>query len=450
MWPFGKKKEQSDNKAQTVIYVREEPISLQQEKATKAQNKYTQDYADGNGKLAQKNEENFLHSSDLVFACIDYIAKAASQAVPRVYKVDRNTMKKERVSDKRLLDWEIAPNPFYTWGEMIELIVQGLALSGTSYLTFEKVKGRYESWFLVSPSDVKIVPDARNYIAGVIFKDEISYKASEVIIVRNPTLNNAYYGVPSVRPLFDSLLLEADSIESLKSFYEGSSLLSGIIEAEFAMNNEQIQNLRQQFKELFGKRGRERGGTAVLPGKMKYKPVQASPADAKLIDSLGITDERVMKVFKINPQALGGSPSTPTHIRELMRTTFNTAVRPYLYRIQDQITLFLQQTLKDPDIIFEFDLDRVVELETALDVKTDAAKTLFATGVATLNEARDLVGLSQLDVENADKNILAASMYGSGAVFIQDNTQLIPNDGSAEPAGSTDPEGGKADLPQRS
>jgi len=444
-----KKQEQKNSTSFTVPFQPIQEIKINTEdintKATKANSKIVEDYTDGNNSLAKSTEENYLHTSDLVYACVDYIAKAASQAKPKIYELDRNTNKKVRVKDKLLQGWELSPNPYFTWGEMIELIIQGLTLSGTSFVTFEKVKGRYESWFLSTPSVTKIVPSVKDYIEGVIFNDEIAYKAKEVMVLRNPTLNNAYYGVPTVRPLLDALTLEADAITSLQDFYNGSNLLSGVLESEFAMSNEQIENLRTQFRELFGKSGINRGGTAVLPNKLKYKPIQATPADSKLLDSMAVTDDRVYKVFKLNEAVVGGKSNVlPT--RDLMRLTFNTAVRPYLYRIEDQISLFLQQTFKNSDIIFEFDLDRVVELETSLDVKSNSAKTLFATGVATLNEARDLVGLERLDIENADKNLLAASMYGSGAMFIQDDKPIIEGTNTEDPAGSTDPQGGAPDL----
>jgi len=415
-------------------------------KSSKNQSKLTDTYKDGNNALAKSNEENYFHKVDTVFSCIDYIAKAASQAVPRIYIKDPNSSVRTPVTDKALLQWIDAPTPFHTWGETIELLIQGLQLSGTSYLTFEKVKGRYESWFLTQPSTVKIVP-GKDYIQGVIWNDSITYAANQIIVFRNATLNNAYYGVPSVRPLLDPLLLESSSIEELKTFYEGSTLLSGVLESEFALSNEQVAMLREQFRELFGKKGVERGGTAVLQNKLKYKPIKATPADAKLLESLNLTDERVFKVFKLNPVAVGGETNIPANVKELMRVTFNTAVRPYLYKIADQITIFLKKVTKNQNIVFEFDFDRVVELETSLDTKSQAAKTLFVTGVASLNESRDLVGLPKIDKEEADMNILSASIYGRSATYLQTGESLnIDNQATNNIPGSTDPDGGNPDL----
>ncbi len=419
-------------------------------KATKANKTFGDDYKDGNGKLAKSTEENYFHISELVFSCVDYIGKAASQAIPKIYKVDPKTGDKKPVKDKKLLKWAMQPNEFWSWGDTIELTVQGLLLSGTSYLTFENNKGNYESWFLTPPSKVSIVPDKSKYIKGIIFDEKIAYKVEEVCIIRNPTLNNPYYGVPAVRPLLDTLTLESDSINELKTFYEGSNILGGVIQSELPLNPDQIENLREQFDKLYGKGGSKRRGTAVLPSKMEYKTVQANPKDAMLLESLDVSEQRVLRVFKINSLVLGGESTSTTHPQELMKVVYNTAVRPYLYKIQDSMTMFLRKKFKDDNIVFEFDLDRVVELDTSLDVKASSSKTLYATGVASLNEARNLVGLPKIDAENADKNVLAAYLFGDNFTYIQDAGKEPPagsGTSTSTPSGSTNPQGGTADNP---
>jgi HK97 family phage portal protein len=369
--------------------------------------------------------------------------------VPRIVRIDPVTGDKSDITDSKLLDWVASPNQFQSWGELIELIVQGYFLSGNSFISHELVKGRFESWHLGPPSAVEVVPDRRKYVTGYIYLGKIAYKNTEVIHFKNPTLNNIYYGVPSVRPLLDTLILEGTSIQELKTFYEGSNILSGILQSEYNLSPEQIETVREQFKELYGRNGSERRGTVVLPSSMTYNTVQATPKDAMLLDTLNVSERRVFRVFKINPIALGGAEQSTSHPQELMKATFNTAVRPYLYKIQDQITTFLRDKFKDNSIVFYFDLDRITELETPLDTKANASKTMYSTGIASLNEARDLVGLPPLDVENADKHILAAYLFGENAAYVEGG-YASPSAGGAQtttPAGSTDPEGGVADMP---
>ncbi len=437
MWPFKSKITTPEPLSTNLI-----PVT----KATKAQPEIIEEYKDGNGALSKSVEENTLHTSELIFSCVDYIAKAASQAVLTIEEVNPKTGDSKPIRDKALLKWAKSPNAFQSWGDMIELTLQGILLSGGSYVTHELVKGRYESWFLGPPSNVKIVPHAKKFIEGYIYNDKIAYKQEEVCYIRNPTLNNAYYGVPAVRPLLDTLLLEGYAINELKEFYEGSSLISGILQSEFNLSPEQIAEIRTQFKELYGKDGRSRGGTAVLPAKLTYKPIQANPKDAQLLESLQISDRRVLRVFKLNALALGGEAASTTHPQELMRMVFNTAVRPYLYKIEDQLTIFLQEKLKNENLIVSFDYDRITELETSIDVKSTASKTLYATGIASLNESRDMVGLPALSDELASKHALPAFLFGENIAFIEDGPRENAPVVDGTTPGSTDPQGGNPDL----
>ena len=455
LWPFSKKTNEdkildplSDSGGPNVI------VSPIMEKVTRAQKELLTSYQNGAGALAQGNEENYLATSELVFSCVDYISKAASQAIPRIYEVDPKTGDKKPVKDKKLQAWVSQPNPFWTWGDIIELTIQGILLSGGAFLTHEMVKGNYETWFLGPPSGVKIVPDTRAYIKGFIYQDKVSYKPDEVCYIKNPTLNNFYYGMPAVRPLFDTLMLEASAIDELQTFYKGSNIVTGILRSELPLTTEQVEELREQFNALYGSGGEYRRGTAVLPAKMDYKAIQANPKDAMLIDSLQISEQRVLRVFKLNALALGGEASSTTHPQELMKAVFNTAVRPYLYKIESQLTLFLRQKFKKPNIVFTFDFDRIVELETSLDTKSTAAKTLYSTGVASLNEARDLVGLAKLNTKYADMNVLASYLFGSDFQYIQEVNSESRNPGNTDinnnlsgGAGSTDPQGGANDVP---
>ncbi|MCI4436533.1 MAG: phage portal protein [Ignisphaera sp.] len=413
-------------------------------KASRNNAEAAKNFEGGKGSLAKISEENSFHTSELIFSCVDYITKAASQAVPKIGVLGDNGELLPLPKKDKLNAWIQSPNPFFTWGEMIELNIQAILLSGTTFMTLESNKGNLESWFLGSPSSVKIVPDSSNYIKGVIWKDKITYNADEVCIVRNPTLNNMYYGVPAIRPLLDTLLLESYALEDLKSFYENSSLLTGLLESEYALSPEQVSALQDQFAVMYGQGGVNRGGTAVLPGGITYKPIQVSPNDSKLIDSLQISDKRVLRVFKINALALGGESTSTSKPQDLMKAVFNTAVRPYLYKLEDSITLFLRGKYKNPKLTFTFDLDRVVELETSLDVRADAAKTLYSTGLATLNEGRNMIGLPKVAVDNADKNILAAYLFGTGATYVQDGAALsgVGTAPSTGGAGSTNPTGG--------
>jgi len=166
-----------------------------------------------------------------------------------------------------------------------------------------------------------------------------------------------------------------------------------------------------------------------------------------LLESLEVSEHRVLQTFHLNPLVLGGKLASYTNNpREVQKMAFNGAVRPLLYSLADKLTLFFKKSLKKDTIVVKFDFDRIPEIADSLSDKTTSAKTLWSTGIATLNEARDMVGLPQLETENANKNMIASYLFGDG-VPIEDlgKAPTGGNAGNGATTGSTDPNGGTAD-----
>jgi len=369
-------------------------------------------------------EESALSNSELIYACVDYITKASSQAVPRLYKFDK-AGNKVKVRNAKLNRWIETPNPFTSWSDIIEMSIQGLLLSGNSFLTFEEVGTEIETWFLTAPHMVNVVPDKETFIAGYIYgqdKNQIPYEVDEIIHLKNPTLNNPYYGQPTIRPLFDTLVLEAMASDELNTFYKNSAILTGVLQSEYGLSSKQLEAISTQFKSLYGKGGSNRRGVATLPSGVTYKSIQASPKDAMLLNTLELSEQRVLRAFKLHPIVLGGATGATTHTRELMQTVFNTAVRPFLYKMQEQITHFLRQQKQFKGVYFEFDLDRIVELDTAYVNKAEAVVNVSQSGLMTSNEARDILGLPKIDDERFNSFLIPQHLYGSEVIMFNPET----------------------------
>jgi hypothetical protein len=168
-----------------------------------------------------------------------------------------------------------------------------------------------------------------------------------------------------------------------------------------------------------------------------------------LLDSLKVPEQRIFRAYKIHPVVLGGEITSPTQPQQLMKMVFNTAVRPYLYKIQDKIQQHLNKFYRG--LHFELDLSRVVELDTSLDVKATSARQLYITGITSLNESRELVGLEPLkDVENADKHILAVSIIGEIPHYVENGIPTVEDvtgDVTTNNPSTSDPLGGANDNP---
>lgn len=415
-------------------------------KATKYTPRIIGDYADGANQLSDEDQEASYSTSDLIYSCVDYIATTAGQATIRIGEKDKSG-KIVPIKDKKIQElFDYAPNDFNTWGDLIDIAVKSRLLTGNSYITLEKVGSKYEMWCLVPPSKVTVVPDKKKFVNGYMWNDEVAYKTEEVCHWRNKVIVNEYYGQSAVTALIDQLLLEGYGTEDLKQFYENSSIGEGVLSSEFPLTPEQVEKLRQQFRETYSQQG-NRHSAVVLPNGMKYDSITINPKDAMILDSLNISEHRVLQTFHLNPLVLGGKlESYTTKTKEVQQMVFNTAVRPLLYGLADALTLFFKRNTGKPYVVY-FDFDRIPELSDSMSDKSEYAKTLWSTGIASLNEARDLVGLDRIDHANADKHFLPSYLLGSDVNTIEDlDLANLPDNENMSTPGSTDPQGGNPDL----
>lgn len=378
-----------------------------------------------------------VESSDLIASCVSYISSSASQILT----------KEGKTKNKKIASWLLQPNPSQNWGELIELIIQGLLLGGTAFVSFEIQKdGTYESWYLGTPLEVEIVPDEKNQVMGYIYKNQVKFLPEEVMCFKNATIKNRYYGLPTIRPLFDMLNLEAYATIDIKNYFKDGSLLTGLIKSEFPLSSEQATDLRTQFNTLYRRGTSEASGVLVLPNGLDYKTIQSSPSDSHILDTLKLSEERVYKIFKINPVVLGQVVAgMGNNVGDLLKTTFNIAVRPFLYKIEDNINTILNQTFGKGIKQFAFDYSRITELDTALDIKANSARIAYSSGLASLNEARESMGLEVLADENAHKHILPVYLFGEQATYIEDGTSIVSSGANQPKYDSTDPLGGTND-----
>jgi len=416
------------------------------EKNTRAGTTISPNYANGMNNPSSAKIEGYMTTSELVNSCVRFIAEVAAQATPKIYKIADNG-DSIPITDPKLKMWAVMPNPYFSWNELIQLVIQGMLLGGNGYLTFEVVKGQLESWFLVG-SQVDVVPDPKKFLTGYIYNDEIPYKPSEIIHFKTPSLNNVYYGVSPVASLLDTLELEAYAIEELKEMYERGVLLKGVLESEFPLSDDQISALREQFNNLYSKQGGYRNGVAVLPNNLKFKSISMTAKESALLDSLNASEERVLQVFKMNKLVLGGMDTGGTHLKEIFAAVVTTAVLPYIRMMDSKVTLFLRKQFNDPTLKFEFDTDNLTFVESAFEQKSNSLKTLYSTGILSLNETREMLNLHKLDSEGADKHMIPSYLVGENFRYIEDGSQNNGGNNSTNNGnGSTDPQGGNADVP---
>jgi len=367
-------------------------------------------------------------TSDLVHKCIEYLATTVSQVRFSVKQKGKDTNLLEPIKDKKLaLMFDTAPNPYQTWGELLYIDTLATQLTGNSYITFEKVKGKYEMWAITNPQEMEvIVNETEGTVIGYKYNSLIDYSYDEIIHNRLPILGNNYYGASTIQSLLDQLFLEGYGTQDLIEFYKNSLVSTSILTSEQPLTKKQAKDLTETLGKDYNISKGMRHSLIVLPNNLSVKPLKMNPKEAMLLDSLNISEDRVLSAFKLHKMVLGGKIETYTHnIDDLLQLQFTNAIRPIINRVVDKIQSFLRRVTKNDKLVIEVDYSYLPEVKLAKLTNQDTARNLYVSGLCSLNEAREILGLPAIDAELANQNHLPSFLVGTDLHTIQNLTPEV-------------------------
>jgi len=418
-------------------------------KSSTALPEYVADYESGGKKPSVSSYYTTYGTSDLVNSCVNYISETAGMTKFVIGQKDTSgrlvPLKNKKVREL----FDSAPNQYFTWQELIEQMVQSYLLTGNSYLSFEPIES-YELWQLETEK-MQVVPDSKDYLKGYLYNDKVAFDPVDVLHLRRASSSNQYYGTSAVMDcLVDPLLLEAYGITDLKSFYENSSVGSGVLSSEFPLTKAQIDSVREQFEKAYGTGGK-RHSAIILPNKMSYTSVKLSPKDSMLLDSLKISDDRVLRVFRLHKMLLGGDvPSYSTKTEDVAKLCFNTAIKPITEKIASQLQLFFRRFLNTQNLFVIADYDRIPYISDTIAEKAEHITKLIASGTISWNEGRDILGMAQLENTNYNLRFVPSYLLGSNPIAIDDykpGMVISPVNGITPEPTTVDPNGGNNATP---
>jgi HK97 family phage portal protein len=389
---------------------------------------------------------DYYSLSDTINACVNYISETGSLVKFNVGVLDENNILKPHKDKKLMRLFSHSPNNFTPWQEFNEQAIQSYLLAGNTYIGFEKLKN-YELWTL-SPDMIKVVPHKTKFIQGYLYGDKIKYKTDELIHMRRGSIQHRYYGTSATLDVLGDILnLEGYGLNDLKNFYKNGSIPSGLLKTEYPLNDKQVEDLKTQFRQAYG--GKNRLSTIVLPVGMDYSTLRMSPKDSQLLETLNITEDRILKVFKLPAIVMGGlheGTNYPYNIATIYRAVFNLAIMPITEKLRGSIELFFKEALQDDTITVQADYSNIPYMGTTTTEEAEVAVKLFSSGLASANEMRTKIGLTSKPEDGFNYHYLPAYLLGNDVTTLEDFdpeavAEITPS-GSQTPSGSLTPRGG--------
>lgn len=316
----------------------------------------------------------------------------------------------------------------------LELVLSDLLFLGNGFLQVVKTGSRIR--FKAIPAwRVSIAIDGSGGVYYQISKDsnvnlpEETLRPWEIIHLR--------YRVDQTNPLIgvSPLRLVSGSISAIVETYHLQQALSknlanaGIILAtDLTLNAEQTQKLRTSINEK--SQSFMAGGSVILSHGIK--PVQShitqSIKDQELVEAMRFSVEEVSRIYGVPPSMLGYSQHTSFATAQEERRAFLTnTLKPLMIRIADGFTeTLLSDEEIDSGVSLEFDAS---DFGAGKEL-SETLGSLINSGVMTVNEARNRIGLPDInggDVARSPTNVMPIDSW---LTYYETNNNGINNNGN--------------------
>lgn len=413
------------------------------------------------------SSDQAITTSEVIFTCVDYISTSVALARFTAYTRDGKTQAKVPYNNKAVLKaLNVSPTPTSTWSELLGIAATQILLDGETFITLELVGKQFEFTVIDSDTTVEILFDeAHPEIPTGYAIGDTQYKLEEMIHVKRVNIKGSLHGQSVLASLVDMLVIDGYASDDLLSLYENGSVPEMYLSSEMPLAPTQVSQIENMLTMKYNRAGRHK--TFVLPNGLKPTTLKINPKDAVVLEAMQLSEDRLMRAFKLHKSVLGGDIKSYTHdMTGLTTIQFNSAIRPIINMIKDKLEMTLRVKLKKDDLFIDVDYSNLPEISRALTIHIEKARSMYSSGLATLNEAREIIGLSALDDQLANENFLPAFLYGTSLMTIQglDKDQLATireskvaeaqqviddtsaDDGLSKPLGSDDINGGAPNV----
>jgi len=357
------------------------------------------------------------NSSVYVNALVSIIAESAASVPWKVKVRSSRTETWEEAPDHPLQVALDEPNQFMTRRMLMERAAGHLLLAGNAIWAKIRVNGQVEELWPLNPDQIKVVPDARNYISHYEYghgANKKIIKPEDVLHFMRTNYSTTYWGQGQLEVGMRLLDLSNKALDWENVVLSQQAIIPGIVGVKSKISDKQRQNLEEMMaKRRLG--GADVGKDLIIGSDLTYQRLGANPAEMQSIESRKLNREDLCVLFRVPPPMIGiYEDATLSNIEEAHKIFWRTRVIPFLGSLKDAVNLGLTPEFGDPETLYvEPDFTEVEALQDNFKEKADTAATLVRIGFkATAVNRRLNMGFNDDDID--DDRIAGMSGFASG------------------------------------
>ena len=180
--------------------------------------------------------------------------------------------------------------------------------------------------------------------------------------------------------------------KAASKYYSSGCALQGALTIKGARKGAKDQ-ARQAFQETHGDRG---SGLVILDDDMTYTPISSNANESQMLEARTFNVSEIARFFNINPILLGDNSGANFSSIEAANIEFvSHTLQPYITMIEDEFNRKLVKPSESKNIFI--DIDEKFLMKGDMNTTAEYLTKLTSTGVMSINEAREHLGLIPVD-----------------------------------------------------
>lgn len=381
-----------------------------------------------------------------VFACQTLIASDVAKMRCRLVEQDGNGIWNEVKAPSPFWPVLRRPNHYQNRIQFFENWLLSKLSWGNAYaLKARDARGVVVALYVLDPRRVRPLVSDGGEVFYELRKDNLSRQTVDTIIVPQREIihdrfNCLFHPLVGLSPLFAATLSASVGLKIQRNaarFWQNAARPSGILTAPGDISPETAKELKTYWESNFS--GDNTAKIAVLGDGLEYKPMTMTSVDAELVAQLGISGKEVCAVYHVPPYKAGVTdPPSYNNIEALDRAYYSQCLQRHI----EDVELCLDEglgltTVEGKTIGVEFDLDDLLRMDTATQMKTWSEGV--KGGLVKPDEGRRKMNLAP--VEGGDAVYLQQQNYSLAALAKRDaQDDPFAKAASAQPPANDDDE----------
>ncbi len=342
------------------------------------------------------NYNQNIYANEIVRSCIHAIASNAGKL-----NIKHN-LKGVNTSNSQLQRVLNRPNPYMSTYDFIYKTVSLLYTSNNVFIYCQyDSSNKLTALYPINYSNVKLVEYQGQVFAQFRFLTgfQVTIELEQLIHLKRHYNENDMFGSDALSPLSPILSVLNTAYQGMENAIKNSAIIRGLIKFEGNYSEKDLLKAKNIFTTDYLNINNN-GGIASMDAKGTYIPLDSKPMilDEKLMQ---FTRESIYRYFNISEKII-----TSNYTESEYNAFYNSVIESIAIQFSQEFTnkLFTAKEIGfDNQILFSSDRLLFASTQT----KTAMIQQFMPLGLLSINEARQIMELSPINSEEADKHIIS-------------------------------------------